>query len=530
MEKKSIKQRLKDIINIILSKQKIIEPVKKKQVPFRDNFETREEKLEKFYQQHIQRTASEDIVTKPIGTMDSSQNITSGYLNPGFNSGFNSGIPNSLLSWYGTQSFIGYQTCALLAQQWLILKCCNVPAEDAIREGYEITSCDGENLNPDIYDEMVKADVRYNINAVMKEFICMGKIFGFRIAIFKIESDDPDFYLNPFNLDGITPGSYKGIVQVDPYWITPELDFESGADPASLHFYEPTWWRVGGQRYHRTHLIIFRNAEVADILKPTYLYGGIPLPQLIYERVYCAERTANEAPQLAVAKRRTFVKTDTAEFLANEQVATENMQKAIAFQDNFNMQVIDRLDDVVQFDISLSDFELVTTMQYELVASAANVPFTKLLGKTPKGMNSTGEYDEANYHEELKGIQKNHLTRLLERHHEILIRSEILPMNLGLGLIKTGIKWNALDARTEEEQALINRTKVETDEKAIYAGMISPEEARERLIKDPLSGYNGLSEIMETSEFGDNEQGPGTYSPFEKNIESDPEEEEKKEL
>ena len=55
--------------------------------------------------------------------------------------------------------------------------------------------------------------------------------------------------------------------------------------------------------------------------------------------------------------------------------------------------------------------------QYQLVAAAANVPATKLLGTTPKGFNATGEYEEASYHEELESIQANDLSRLLARHH-----------------------------------------------------------------------------------------------------------------
>jgi hypothetical protein len=35
-----------------------------------------------------------------------------------------------------------------------------------------------------------------------------------------------DYYEKPFNPDGITEGSYKGISQVDPYWMMPMLTAE----------------------------------------------------------------------------------------------------------------------------------------------------------------------------------------------------------------------------------------------------------------------------------------------------------------
>ena len=60
-----------------------------------------------------------------------------------------------------------------------------------------------------------------------------------------------------------------------------------------------------------------------DTLKPSYNYGGIPLPQLIYERVYAAERTANEAPQLALSKRTSVLKVNALTFFSNLTQAKE---------------------------------------------------------------------------------------------------------------------------------------------------------------------------------------------------------------
>ncbi|MBZ4283755.1 DUF1073 domain-containing protein, partial [Streptococcus pneumoniae] len=87
----------------------------------------------------------------------------------------------------------------------------------------------------------------------------------------------------------------------------------------SLHYYEPTYWLINGRRYHRSHLVIYRTCEVPDILKPMYRYGGVPVPQRVMERVYCAERTANEAPELAMTKRLTAFGTDAAAAVSNPE-------------------------------------------------------------------------------------------------------------------------------------------------------------------------------------------------------------------
>lgn len=400
-------------------------------------------------------------------------------------------VPEAQVMWFASQSFIGYQFCAMMAQQWLVSKCCLMPAKDATRNGYEITVNDGTEVAPEVLDAIRNADVRYNLNKNLIEFIQMGRVFGIRIALFIIESDDEEYYKKPFNPDGVTPGSYKGISQIDPYWITPQLDTEAAGDPGSVHFYEPTWWRISGKLVHRTHLVIFRTEEVSDILKPTYIFGGVPIPQKIYERVYAAERIANEAPMLVLTKRTDVLKTDAAEALADQPNFTRNIQNWVFNRDNYGIKIIDREDDMQQFDTGLDDLDAVIMTQYQLVAAAANVPAVKLLGTSPKGFNTTGEFEEANYHEELESMQTHDLSPLIQRHHLLLIRSEIAPQ-FNIAPFDTTIVWNSLDAMTAKEQAELNKFKAETGAVLMNSGAIDGQDERQRIINDPASGYSGL--------------------------------------
>lgn len=405
-------------------------------------------------------------------------------------------IPEAQMLWYAGQSFIGYQLSAMLAQNWLISKACLMPAKDATRNGYEITVNDGTEVDPEIIEEIKKLDVKYQLNKNLIQFVQMGRIFGIRIAMFVVETDDPDeYYKNPFNPDGVLPGSYKGITQIDPYWITPQLDMDAAGNPASIHFYEPTWWIINGRPVHRTHLVIFRTEEVADILKPTYIYGGVPIPQKIAERVYAAERTANEAPMLALTKRTDVVKADIAQATAQYPGFVARVNQWVYNRDNYGVKFLGLEEDMQQFDTSLADLDAVIMTQYQLVAAGANVPVTKLMGTVPKGFNSTGEYDESNYHEELESIQSHDLTPLIERHHLLLIRSEIAPA-FGIEPFNTTVKWNELDALTNKELAEINRFKAETGERLIMSGAIDGLEERQRITTDPHSGYTGLEERL----------------------------------
>lgn len=456
-----------------------------------EELKRRTDALSKSVQQGFEKLKAQDATGKDVdfamdeAYMDLTQakivNSTRGY------------IPLPQLEWYGQQGFIGWQMCGILAQNWLIDKACTVPAQDAIRHGWEIATTDGTDLDPKVLEAIRRGDKKFQMKRQCREFVKNGRIFGIRHAMFIIEGID---YSAPFNPDGIRPGSYKGITQIDPYWIAPVLDGSAAGNPAAPDFYEPTWWQVNGKRVHRSHFCIMRNGDqVTDILKPSYLYGGIPVPQKIYERVYAAERTANEAPMLAMTKRLTCLKLDLAQAAANPDDLNQKMEFWMQLQNNFGVKIIGQGDELEQFDTSLQDLDETIMTQYQLVAAAANMPATKLLGTSPKGFNASGLYEEASYHEELESIQEHDLSPLIEGHHIRLIRSEIMP-KFDIPKFSTEVAWKPVDSPTALELAEINQKKADTDNALVQSGGIDGFDVRQRLINDPDSGYNGIEAIV----------------------------------
>jgi len=448
------------------------------------------EKLEAFWEANFKNAVHLEIMTdkKTPFAIDSQINTKSGW-------GVNSVLPETQILWYAQQTFIGYQLCAMLAQNWLISKACLMPAKDATRNGFELSVNDGNETPPEVLEAIKKLDIKYNLNKNLIEFVQMGRVFGIRIAMFNVEMENEilqdEFYENPFNIDAVTPGSYKGISQIDPYWITPQLDAEAAGNPASIHFYEPTWWIVNGKKVHRTHLVIFRTEEVADILKPAYIFGGVPIPQKIAQRVYASEKTADEAPMLAMTKRLDVIKMDLAKAEMNPYLVASRLTEFTNRRDNYGVKTIDLEDEISQFDTSLTDLDAVIMTQYQIVAAASNVPAVKLLGTPPKGFNSTGEFEEASYHEELESIQCHDLTPFVERHHQLLIRSDIAPM-FNVEPFDTIINWNELDSMTNKEQAEINKMNAETGVLLTTSGAIDGEDEKNRLRNDKKSGYLNL--------------------------------------
>jgi phage-related protein (TIGR01555 family) len=396
-------------------------------------------------------------------------------------------VPVHLQSWYLSQSFIGYQACSIIAQNWLVDKACSMAGEDAARNGWVIKARGGDDLEKPEHDAILQADKEYKIKDNLIELNRFKNVFGIRVAIFKVKSADPLYYEKKFNIDGITPDSYEGISQIDPYWMMPVMTTVGTGDPSAIHFYDPEYWVISGKKYHRSHLVIVRGPQPADILKPTYIFGGISLCQRIYERVYAAERTANEAPLMAMSKRTMAIHADLDKVMADQESFEQRLLTWIRYRDNHGVKVLGKEEAMEQFDTNMSDFDSIIMNQYQLVAAIARVPATKLLGTSPKGFNATGEFEMKSYHEELESIQEHVMMPMLERHYDILCRSKGISTQVE-------VVCNSVDSITAKERAELNDLKAKTGTELINNGTISPDEERNRIKDDEHSGYNRLED------------------------------------
>jgi phage-related protein (TIGR01555 family) len=393
-----------------------------------------------------------------------------------------------VMGWYASSAFIGWSMCAIISQRWLVDKCCSMPGRDAVRNGWELAFDDGDEVPPEVLARIKKLDTKYKVVENLQQMSKMNRVFGIRLCNFEFDGVDDNFYSKPYNIDGVTEGSLRGIAQTDPQWAAPQLVGRNTRDPGSIGFYEPDFWRIGGVDVHASHLVILRGPEVPDLLKPTYFYGGIPLTQRIYDRVYGAERLADEALLLSLTKRSLIIKTEVAQVAQNQGQFTSAMKMSQLLRDNYAIRVVDKEDEVQQLDTTLADLDAVIMTQYQLVAAVAEIPATKLLGTSPKGFGASGDYEIASYHQMLESLQTCELTPFLLRYYEILFKSDI-PELAGRNF---SIVWNPLNSKTDKEMAEINNLKADTATKLFAAGAISADDERNRLIRDKDSGYTAM--------------------------------------
>lgn len=402
-----------------------------------------------------------------------------------------------IYTYFAKQGFIGFNGCAILAQDWLIQKAISAPCDDAIAVNYDITIKDKEITDEDktVIDEMklISDDnTKFNIKNICKTFAENKRKYGQALCIPIVEGANREL---PFNIDSIRPNTYKGMSVIEPVWVTPVLDIEATTNPASPRFYQPTWFKMpNGDLIHYTWFIFNIYGNLADILKPTYQFGGIPLPQLLYEQTYAAHKTAKEAPMLAQSKRLNYMQGNLNAYSGNSEMLNKDVNMLTYLRNNWGWLFIKKDQSIGQLDTSLTDFDAVTMLGYQIVSAISGVIAPRLLETSPKGWQSNGSYEADSYKRMQQSIQRLDFCPILDFHYRLLAKSKYNIDNC------YSVVFDAIDTPTEKEMAEIRETNSRTDMNYIQAGVISPEEIRGVLREDVKSGYNALAEEMEGQE------------------------------
>ncbi|MFT4056171.1 MAG: DUF1073 domain-containing protein [Novosphingobium sp.] len=137
------------------------------------------------------------------------------------------------------------------------------------------------------------------------------------------------------------------------------------------------------------------------------------------------------------------------------------------------------------------------------VAAVSGIPFTVLQGRSPGGLNSTGNHDRDNWNREVAMGQNLELRPCLEQ-----IDAALIPSALGSRPPEVWFKFAPLSTPTEAEQATVFKTRMEAVT-ALEALKVIPDEAMAKGVQNLVveEGYlpgldAALDEIPEDERFG----------------------------
>ncbi|NNE58058.1 MAG: DUF1073 domain-containing protein [Hellea sp.] len=200
-------------------------------------------------------------------------------------------------------------------------------------------------------------------------------------------------------------------------------------------------------RIHSSRLIWFRGAT-----EPDHLFGGQSVLQHCHQPIIDAEVILAHAQALVGEAKLDVIKVrDLASTLSTAD-GIESLQKryteGLALKSILGVTLIDSSSE--EWDRKQVNFAYLPELiqqRLELVAAAARMPVTKLLGQSPGGMNATGESDLRNYYDMISGRQETGLRSALERLDQLLLA------HAGVSVPAHNYVWNPLYQLDEVQAA-----------------------------------------------------------------------------
>lgn len=286
----------------------------------------------------------------------------------------------------------------------------------------------------------------------------------------------------------IPVGSLKNLKVVEPYWTYP-LQFNT-TDPLADDFYAPNLWQVMGQTVHNTRMLTVVGRELPDMLKPVYMFGGLSLSQMAKPYIDNFIRNRTSVGNLLYSFSTMVLSTNMSVMLSPEGAAEliRRIQTYVFAKDNGGLMVVDKeTEELKNVSAPISGVDKLLAQAQEFISSVVGIPLVVLLGVTPSGLNASSEGELKAFYAHIKGYQEKALQAPLNT----ILR--VLQLHLD-GEVDEAITFEFVDLweLDDEAKARVRQTNMATDTGYIQAGVLDPEDVRERLKQEEGGLYFGV--------------------------------------
>ena len=386
--------------------------------------------------------------------------------------------------------FLGYTYLAELTQRPEYRKPSEIIAKEMTRKWMKL-QCTGEE-NKDDKIKAIEAELeRLNVQELFKKAAEHDGFFGRGQIYLDVGANDKQDELKmplAVSADKIGKGMLQRIGTVEPMWMYPNM--YNSIDPLKEDFYKPDTWFVMGKLVHASRFLFFNSLPVPDMLKPAYAFGGLSLTQICKPYVDNWLRTRQSVSDLLHSFSVMGLKTNLSEILQGG-AAQQVQNRAQLFnqcRDNRGLMMLDKdTEDLFNVSAPLGSLDKLQAQAQEQMASVAGIPLIVLLKITPSGLNASSDGEIETFYNWIEAQQEAIFSPPLKRLLEIVQLSLFGEIDAEIGF-----KWQPLWSLDEGELATAHKTQVEADIELINAGVLSPQEVRNRIANEEDSAYAGL--------------------------------------
>ena len=390
------------------------------------------------------------------------------------------------------------QLTGLYEGNGLFSKIIDTPAEEALKHGFDL-NLKSDELNAFVEDAL--DDLEWEEKAATA--IKWARLYGGALIVMLIDDgrglEEPVDWEHIRSIDELRVYE-RSIVQPD-YASLYQQDYGGkGVGNRVSKFGQPEYYYVssiyGSFKVHESRCLVFRNGVLPEqTSNATYLFWGMPE----YVRIRRALRETVTAH------------TDSVKLLERSVQAIYSMKglASLLTTDDGENQVLKRLQLVdtsrgllnsiaidsegEQYDFKTFQFSGVKDVidaTCNMLSALTNIPQTILFGRSPAGMNATGDSDFESYYNFVEKIQRLMLKRNLRTLLDVVFRAGIASGDVAEEP-DYKLEFKPLWSLSDTEQAAVDQTKAQTalvkaQTAQAYVDMqaLDPTEVRRRLASD----------------------------------------------
>lgn len=393
---------------------------------------------------------------------------------------------------------------------WLARKVIDIPPFDMTRE-WRNWQADDKQI-----ETIEEAESTFQIVEKTRKALSWARLYGGAALILGVEGQgNADVPLDP---EKVTKDALQFIHVVSRHRLGSE---DMDTDPMSENYGIPKFFTVNGAttgqiRIHPSRMIRFMGNEIPDDAVMTgdgwgdsfwtSLRETITDTDLVHASIAYLTQEA-KVDVISIPGLMDLLGTAETEALLLKRLSLANQQKAITNITMLDGGVDGKSGEVWnRKEMNFAGLTDILRLFLAVAAGAADIPATRLLGKSPDGMNATGDNDLRNYYDMLSSRQNLQMWPALKPLDDILLRHLFGSRDPNI-YFESAPLWQL----TPSEKATVSKQKADTTKVYIDMGiipdMVMAEVIKNQLIEDEV--YPGIEAAYE--EFGQEPDDTNTF-------------------
>lgn len=371
---------------------------------------------------------------------------------------------------------------SLYRSSWIVQRVCNVIPEDALSN----ILIEAPGISMDELHKLEEEIRSTHLRESLLEGLRWGRLYGGAAAIIMVSGQEEDLSV-PIDVNNIMPGSFRGLYVVDRWsGIYPGLDLVD--DERDPDFGLPEYYDVrdangnGSYRVHHSRVIRFCGIQMPFWEQMAEQYWGTSAIESMYDELIKRDNVAHNIANLTFKANLSVLQVENLDqmFATSSSVHQRRMYAMLSaintMENSLGIRLVNKGDDIQQLQYSFSGLPEVMDSAMMDMAGACSIPVTRLFGRSPAGMNSTGESDEKMYRQTLEQERSAHITPALEKLIPIVCHSAIGKFPAG-----AKFKYPSLIEMSAQDKAQLIDSQLQPFERLFQANLIPGDAVLEAL-------------------------------------------------